>query len=276
MSEKLVLEHGSGRAVFDTRDGCRLTRLVLGGHSLLVEDQGQDPMWWGAFVMAPWTSLLRRGDFEFDASRHRVAEPDSDDAWHGVARNRTWSSLEGDSSETWTVVRTTLGVPWPLGGTVELRAELDENELTLKMAVTAGDRRMPAACGWHPWFRRSLDVGHGVEVRVAESALAQERDAAGRPTGDWIAPTRRWNDCVRDAGPIELAYAGAGILRVHYSSDFVTLFSSDLQGVCVEPVTSAAEQMNDVLEPGEQLTLDIRLEWLPEMLAPGAGKGAQR
>lgn len=247
-----TLDSGMSEASFDLDDGARLTRLRLAGRDVLVTHAGQEPMWWGSFVMAPWTSLLRDGAW-LDGVQHDLQLDPADSAWHGVARHSAWSRA-GDT------LTTPLSGAWPWGGVATLAPKLEAATLSVTLTVTATESRMPAAVGWHPWFVRQLD-GVEVELHVPEDALAQERDLADAPTGRWVAPTRQWNDCVRTRGPIDLRYPGVGSLRVEYSSEFVTLFSSHEQGVCVEPVTSAAERLDDVLDPGESVSITISVTW---------------
>ena len=247
-----VLTNGSDTAEFDPLDGGRMTRLVLGGHELLVTQSGQEPMWWGSFVMAPWTSLLRKPP-ELDGRQYDLGPAEGDSAWHGVVRDAAWTRHDDRLSVE-------LTDPWPWRGTVTLVPVLGIRSLSVTLSITATER-MSTAIGWHPWFVRDLD-GAAVEVVVPRGSLVQERDASDAPTGDWVAPTRRWNDCLHTPGPVDLRYPGVGTLRVHYSSDFVTLFSTHPQGVCVEPVTSAAERLDDVLDTAETLSITVELEWI--------------
>jgi aldose 1-epimerase len=250
-------------AVFDLADGARLTRLVLGGRSLVVPRGDREPMWWGAFMMAPWTSLLRGGDFTFAGRHHRVAPAESEEAWHGVVHAVPWALDAATRHEL--AASSGLGPPWPLGGRAEVSARLVPAALELTLRVRAGAERMPAAIGWHPWFVRRLD-DVDVQVRVPGGARVQLRDADGAPTGGWADASGRagsWNDCVRTDGPVDLDYGPVGRLRISSSSEYATLFTEAPDGVCVEPVTSPAEQMDDVVDPGEAVELRIRLEWQP-------------
>jgi aldose 1-epimerase len=257
---EIELRSLDGTAVFDLADGARLTRLVLGGRSLVVPRDDRAPMWWGAFVMAPWTSLLR-GGFTYAGRHHPVAPADSDAAWHGVVHAVPWSLDAATDDEL--SASAALGAPWPLGGRAEMRARLVPAALELTLRVRAGEEPMPAAIGWHPWFVRRLDDVE-VRVRVPDGASVQQRDADGVPTGAWADASGRagsWNDCVRTDGPVDLDYGAAGRLRITSSSAYATLFTEAPDGVCVEPVTSPAEQMDDVVDPGAAVELRIRVEW---------------
>lgn len=258
MSDLLELTAGKSRAVFDPADGARLTELVLGGRSLVVTapppDRPGDELWFGAFVMAPWTSTLRGGRFSFAGETVELPVDHPYDVEHGVVRKARWRLIE-----------TTLSTPidWPYGGRAELVPSLTEDRLDLRFTVTAGDVPMPAAIGWHPWFVRHLD-GAEAELTIPPGALVQHRDPTGVPTGRWASTDAGpWNDCLRTDGPAVLHWPGAGRLTITWSSDYATVFSTDPHGICVEPVTSPAETMHRVLTPGESLTLDISLTFLP-------------
>lgn len=227
-----------------------MTELVLGGHSLLVPRGGRDPMWWGAFVMAPWASLLKDA---VETPSGVFRPPAGDDAWHGTARHAQWNEVGAGIAET------ELGAPWPGGGCARIRVTFDDSVLQLELSVTAGKAGMPAAVGWHPWFVREIS-GSVVQVHVDETTRTQERDGADAPTGRWVVPTRRWNDGVR-TGPVTLEYPGVGSLRMRWSSPFAILFTESAQGVCVEPTTSPPERLEHFLAPGEELLLAIRLSW---------------
>ena len=264
MTGEHVLRADSSIASFDLADGARLTRLMLGGHDLLVTNSGQEAMWWGAFVMAPWTSLLRDpSPLGGEEARREILAGGPQSDWHGVARRQAWE-LTADGGFT-----AALGLGWPFGGTVAMLPRLAPNRFELELVITPGPNGMPAALGWHPWFVRSLD-GAAVDVVVPQGSEVQERDASDAPTGRWVPPTRRWNDCVRSPGPVRLVYPGVGSLEIAYSSDYVTLFTTHPQGVCVEPVTGPAERLDDVLAPGESLRLDIRADWI-SAVPPVAG-----
>lgn len=263
VTQNWTLDNDRVSASFDPDDGARLTSLVIDGHELLVTDQegpagleiGHE-LWWGAFVMAPWTSDIRNGTFTFRGEDHRLPLDIGTAAVHGVARKQSWTTA-GDR------LTCTLGEGWPFGGTVIMAPTLLDDGLHLHFSVLA-ERPMPAAVGWHPWFRRQLETGSEATGALTGPARCQDRDEDGVPTGLWkTLPRAPWNDCLRHNAPVTVTWPGVGTLTVEYDSAYVTIFSSHERGVCVEPVTSPAELMLDLLEPGEQLDLNITLQWRP-------------
>lgn len=257
MPQNWTLANDRVSATFDPADGARLTSLRIDDHELLVTEQdgrkdlevGQE-LWWGAFVMAPWTSDLRDGTFPFLGTDVTVPADMGTAAVHGVARKEEWS-VDGDTGSCH------LGHGWPLGGRVQLAPSLLPDGISLHFTLVA-EQTMPAALGWHPWFRS------GARVELMGPARCQDRDDDGVPTGLWKSlPPAPWNDCLRHRGPVQITWPGVGTLVVEFDSDFATVFTAHEQGVCVEPVTSPAEQMIDILQPGEQIDLTITLTWRP-------------
>ena len=257
MSDLLELTAGDSRAVFDPAGGARLTELVLGGRSLVVTspppDRAGDELYFGAFVMAPWTSTLRGGRFSFDGRSVQLPVEQPYDVEHGVVRRSGWQVEDGSLRAP---------IDWPYGGHAGLTPTLTDGRLDLRFSVTAGEVTMPAAIGWHPWFVRRLD-GAEVELTLPPGLLVQHRDPSGVPTGRWARTgTGPWNDCLRSGGPAVLDWPGAGRLTISWSSDYVTVYSTNPHGICVEPVTSPAETMDRVLAPGETLTLDVGMAFI--------------
>ncbi|WP_029136746.1 aldose epimerase family protein [Nakamurella lactea] len=246
----------------DAIDGARITELVLGHHSMLVPHDSHDALGWGAFVMAPWTGLLRDRTLTVAGQPYPLSGsfPDSAGhlAHHGVARGSAWQRI-GDGA--W---RCEMAPPWPLGGSVEQRLWLGAGHLRIELCLIAGDGPMVAALGWHPWFRRRLDVGDEVQVEVDPAAQQQQRDSRGVPTGSWerlSAPP--WDEYLRTGAPVTLRWPGAGALQICSTTEYLIAYTAHPDGVCAEPVTGPAEQLAE-MAAGEQLTLIIDLRWKPE------------
>jgi aldose 1-epimerase len=256
----VILETGSSRAVFDRSDGFRLCSLVIADVGLIVTDQSHGTYWWGAFVMSPWTSELRRGEFSFDGQAYQVPLDSDESATHGVARKSVW-----DWDRSRGVASTKLEHGWPLGGSVSLRPRLTESGLDVDLTIAAGTVAMPAAIGWHPWFPITIGGVPG-RLRIPSGALVQHRNPSGVPSGLWSTLTDGpLNDCLRTSGPIRIEWPGVGSAEVAYDAEFATIFNDNDHGICVEPVTSPAETMLRRLNPGESSTLHIKLSWTPAL-----------
>ncbi|MFC7623531.1 hypothetical protein [Microlunatus sp. GCM10028923] len=267
--ETLALEAGRSAARFSTEAG-RLTSLVLNGHEVIVgpaEPQPPRGSWfWGSFVMAPWTSLIRDATFDFAGDTHWLATDDGRHAVLGLTWKLPWR-IDGDR------LVCDLGGPdgvaagWPFGGRVMIMPELAEDRLRVVLRVEAGDQEQPAAIGWHPWFVRELAGSAPVELGLTGPVRRQHRDPDEAPTGLWqsVDPAERdFNDCLRVGGPTTLTWPGVGSLEIAHDSPYVTVYSVHPDGICVEPVTSPAERMDDLLRPGEVLDLTIDIRWIGE------------
>lgn len=252
---RVLLEAHGAVAAFRPDDGFRLTRLQLGGRELIVGDPGErGELWWGSFVMAPWTSDLPDGRFRFRGEDYAIRRDGSPVVSHGIARSRRWD---------WDGEQGTCGLlpEWPFGGTVTIRPSLGRDRLDISMTVTAGDAGMPVNLGWHPWFPRRLDAVEG-RVQLPPDALLQHRDVEGRPTGRWVAPDRaHFNDGIMARGPVSVDWAGVGRLRIHSDGGQWIVFDTSDHGICVEPMTGPAGELPRVLAPHESLSLRFSLEW---------------
>jgi aldose 1-epimerase len=253
----LRLRHGDSSATFLLHDGARLAQLRMGGRELIVpEGPGRGDLWWGALVMAPWTSWLHDAAFDFDGRTYSVKPDIGTGAIHGFVRKSPWSHTDDGG------MITDLD-QWPLGGRMAIHGRLEHTSLHLHFALTATTTAFPAAIGWHPWFPASIGGSPAVEIELPARSLMQQRDERRRPTGRWQTPSPQpWDDCFGISGPVLLRWPGVGMLVVETSGPYATIFSTSGQGVCVEPVTAPAEQMDRYLAPGETVELEISLRWI--------------
>jgi galactose mutarotase-like enzyme len=251
----------SDGADFDLADGARVTSLRLGGTELLVPRADRDSLWWGAFVMAPWTGDLPDAEFSFGGRTWPVPK-DGAQASHGIARKLVWTGADG-------VLSARLAGTWPFGGVVEARPAIAAGTFRLGLSMVAEQAATPAAVGWHPWFPLRLPGSGPVEVSLPAGTRQLIRDDRGRPTAQFgeLGPPP-YNETLSVAGPVYLEWPGAGRLRIAFDSAMATVFSAHPQGVCVEPVTSPAGRMDDVLAPGQRLDLGIDLTWAPAAAGP--------
>ncbi len=264
-----MLETSRSRACISTESG-RLTGLSFDGRQLIVGPAEQPPepgsWFWGSFVMAPWTSLIRDARFEFRGRTHRLAVDDGRHAVLGLTWKLPWR-IAGDRLVCELSETTGAEDGWPFGGRVLIIPELGRDRLRVLLRVEAEEQELPAAIGWHPWFVRELAGSGPVELGLAGPVWRQHRDEAEAPTGLWQAvdPAERdFNDCLQVTGPTTLTWPGAGELEIAHDSPWVTVYSVHPRGVCVEPVTSPAERMDHLLAPGDTLDLTIDLTWRSE------------
>ncbi|WP_152360741.1 aldose 1-epimerase [Microlunatus speluncae] len=268
--EQLLLETDRSRAVFSTEAG-RLTGLAFDGRELIVgppDEPQPGPWFWGSFVMAPWTSLIRDARFDFRGQTHRLAADDGRHAVLGLTWKLPWR-IDGDRLSC--DLTDSAGTGWPFGVRVLIMPELTADRLRVVLRVEAAEHELPAAIGWHPWFVRQLAGSGPVELGLAGPVWRQHRDEAEAPTGLWqsVDPAERdFNDCLQVNGPTTLTWPGVGELEIGHDSPWVTVYSVHPRGICVEPVTSPAERMDHLLAPGESLDLTIDLTWRAAPIVP--------
>lgn len=159
--------------------GGRLHRLRAFGHDLLLtpddpEAHRADPVFWGAFPMAPWCNRAAPGPMPLLGQTIDLA-PNFDDgsAIHGLVLDVPWRVVGDGALE----VSRDGDTRWPWSFRVELSIAIEAGAVSLAYRLhNASDRPMPAGIGLHPWFRRPL------EVRViAQSVYRSNTDSAAEP-----------------------------------------------------------------------------------------------
>jgi aldose 1-epimerase len=177
---------------------------------------------------------------------------------HGTVLDRAWRQVDE------TTFTTDLGDGWPFGGRVTQRVELTRDALALELEIEA-DVPMPAACGFHPWWRRRLDRGAPAELDF-EARTMLVRDAAGIPTGETVPPPPGpWDDCFTDVvGPPVVRWPGALELRTESACPYVVVFDERDDAVCVEPQTHPPDALNlgaALVRPDEPLRASMVARW---------------
>jgi len=239
----LELQRGAAAVTVDPDAGGRVAQVRVDGVDLLVgrPDDG-DPMQWGCFPMVPWAGRLRDGELRFDGRTYRFPLTMPPHAIHGIGYDRPWSVTSADDHDV--ELRLELSEPWPFGGHVVHRVDLGEQTVDLTLEVHA-ERPMPAAAGWHPWFRRRPVAGSDVELELHAHAMYQ-RDADGIPTGRLVpVPPGPWDDCFTgvDRHPI-VRWPGVGQIELTSTCDHWVVYDEPSHAVCVEPQTGPPDGLN--------------------------------
>ncbi len=174
----LELRTGSSRVLVDADRGGRLASWTVGERELLVgpPDADNRSVRWGCFLMAPWPGRLADGRFEWAGRAVQLPRTHGRHAIHGLLWDRPWQVEAAGADRA--LLSIALGpAGWPMAGRVRQHVELGEDRLVLRAEIEA-DEPMPAAVGWHPWFRHDGEV----HLRVAADAtLATQRML---PTGE--------------------------------------------------------------------------------------------
>jgi aldose 1-epimerase len=246
----------------------------------------------GAFPMAPWPNRIAHGRFEWGGREVALPTNVGGHALHGLVHDQPWRVL----ARTARVCELACELPaaWPWPGSAWQRIELGDGYLRLKLEVRATREPFPAACGWHPWFRRDAFGAGDATVTVP----ARERYVLDDhiPTGETVTPSgsydlreggavgdRRLDDCYRAlTAPVCIRWGEVALeLDMSCQAPHVMVYTPP-QAVCVEPQTAAPDAFNlvsrgvegtgfAIASPGRPVSMEVRWSWRP---VPAAASGS--
>lgn len=255
--EKLEVGTPETGATFDATDGGRLVSLRFRGTELLRTTDSRGGVWFGGFVLIPWSGILPGAKLEVQGVTYQFPQNWEDGRLHGLLNEVEWA-VAGDA------LTAQFPETWPFGGSARMHPFMDGNTLVVEFAVTAARRAMPIAIGWHPWFTRRLDNGAELAITLPSDARMWEEASTGHPDGQWITPgPGPYNNCFSTDESVVLDWASTKeTLRLTVSSNggFVSVYSPEESGVAIEPMTSIPGTLPGWLEPGETKSLTVRLE----------------
>jgi aldose 1-epimerase len=261
----IELRAGSAVCTIDPDGGHVVALAVDDLDLLLTPDDEPGSTHWGAFVMAPWAGRTRRGRFTFDGVDYELPINAAPHAIHGTVRDRVWTVAEHDAQHA--SLTCDLGPSWPFAGWVEHDIAIHDDRIDLTLSVHAGQHPMPAVCGWHPWWRRSLG---GVDARLELPAESMyRRDDGGMATTDLVSPPPPgpWDDCFTGlAGPPTLHWDGVMSLAVESDCPCVVVFDQLAPAVCVEPQSGPPDALNHdptIASPDRPVRAHTTWRWTP-------------
>jgi len=227
---------GDASVTVDLDHGGRLATLTVAGHQLLAH-VADDPIHWGAYVMAPYAGRVRNGRLQAAGRTCQLPLRMPPHAIHGTVLDRRWRQVGGDAFTT------DLGPDWPWPGTVTqvIRLSPDALELTVEVRTDgAAGVAFPASAGWHPWFRRSLAHGHQARLHLSAATMLR-RGPDGLPDGTLLSPPPDgpYDDCFTDLrAPTRIEWPGALTLTVESDCAYLVVYDERPDAVCVEPQTA--------------------------------------
>jgi aldose 1-epimerase len=233
----------------DTDRGGRLASLVLAGRErLLVEPCPADvapSLAWGCYLMAPFVGRLSGGEVHWAGHTAQVPRNHGRHAIHGAVFDVPWE-VASAGPNTAVLVCELDRSRWPFRGQVAQRIAIARGTLLLEAEIRAIDA-MPAALGWHPWFRRDGEVRVGVAsdrvLRLgAESIPTGEVDPVDDETDLRAGPSlasRKLDHVFTSAGsPARLAWPDLELRLAFEPPVRSVLVYAHPQAVCVEPMTA--------------------------------------
>lgn len=281
---ELILRSEALEVVLLPELGGRIHRIRAFGHDLLrtpsdAAAHAADPLFWGAYPMAPWCNRAPSGRRELAGRALDLAANFADgSAIHGLVYAERWDT-DGDGRLA--LRRGGAGDPWPWPFEVSLAATVDPCTLRLDYRLTnRSDAPMPAGIGLHPWFRRPL------ELRLpAARVYATNLGSAGHPEPvaarfdlRALAPPVSGLDATwtgLDAPRVDLAWPRVGVtaaLEVETSAaaTLVAVASpAAIDAVAIEPQTHGPDPLRRLarrepdapllLDAGDTLSLTLRL-----------------
>jgi aldose 1-epimerase len=262
---------------------------VSGGKTAIfrpLDEAEKSPVALASFPLVPFVNRVRDGSFVFRGRRVTLERnlPPDPSPLHGQGWLAAWEVVRAGKDEAELVYRHAPG-EWPWAYEARQVFALDETGLSLDLACTnRSDEPMPCGLGQHPYFQCTpqtrIDTAVDSVWEIDEQVLPVEQVAA---TGRYDLRDRLVCGQGLDHG--FGGWGGRAVItdpelpfRIEMSSPdarFFQLYSPAAGGIFVaEPVTHANAALNEpeeswpelgmrVLEPGETMSLTMRVEVLP-------------
>ena len=269
----VVMRAGNVRLIVDQWQGGRMTSLRIDEREVLLTE-GWGPIEWGCYPMAPFAGRIRDGRFVFRGREVQLPRNLPPHAIHGTVFERPWAVTS--QADEHVVLTVDLGPGWPFRGRVTQSIRLGPGGLDAILTLDA-EEPMPAALGWHPWFRRHLAKSRGgtpttsAEVELVVDARAMfERGADGLPTGALVpVHARPWDDAFKDVRTSPLVrWPGALEIELSSSASVWVVYDERAEGVCVEPQTAPPDAINLATAAGQEpdvadadLPMNVSMAW---------------
>jgi aldose 1-epimerase len=276
----LKLDAGDVSTSIDDARGGRLASLRIGGRELLVGPSGPDDssITWGCYLMAPWPGRLADGRLRWGDGTIQLRRTHGRHAIHGLVSGVPWTVDAVDAASAELSVSLDRD-GWPFGGLVRQRIRLEPDRLVLEAEIHA-DAPMPAALGWHPWFRRReaprvrVDGDTVLEARrmIPTGRLLPVEGLLDLRAGPALGRVRLDHTYVGVRAPLEIAWPDL-TLRLETEPWLSTVVVYTPSGaVCVEPQTAwpnalgldakaALAAGGVVLAAGASLRASLALSW---------------
>ncbi len=240
-------------------------------------DHLADPLFWGAYVMAPWCNRITPETVTIGRRAVDLAPnfPDGS-AIHGQVYAAPWEQV-GDA--TFAIERDGEGWPW------RYRVEISYSVSDVRVAISLrlqnlSDETMPGGIGLHPWFPVPVDVrinsgltygSNSGPSTVPVPALGILDVRSRQPLSTGVDAT--WSD--PDEPPVELWWREHGIHATMRAPSptlhIVAAYAPERGAIAVEPETNAPQPLRRYvrgepgaltpIEPGGSIELPITIDF---------------
>jgi aldose 1-epimerase len=260
--------------------GGRLHRLRAFGIDLLATPDDlaayrTEPVFWGAFVMAPWCNRAAAGPATaLGRPIDLVANFADGTAIHGLVADVPWHVLGGGRLS---VDRGADG-QWPWRFSISADVAVDGASLRLEYRLrNLSGRPMPGGIGLHPWFRQPLELGvpaGSVYRRNAGSSSDPEPATGAYDLRGSVVPASGLDGTWTDLADPVIALGWPSLrlrarMVVAAPSLHVAVATPDRDAWAIEPQTHGPDPLRRlasgepgapaILAPGEELGLAIGL-----------------
>jgi galactose mutarotase-like enzyme len=214
----------------------------------------------GIPLLHPWANRLGGFTYAFDGSAVSLDPADLYLEEHGLPLHGLRTAVTGweltEQTETRVGARRELRglAAFPFDHTIELHAALQEDALTLTTTLTAGERPVPIAFGFHPFFQlpRVPREQWEIVLPVDERIVVDENLI---PTGEYVPAgdldgalgQRTFDDGFTYTGSAPFALQGGGRrIEVAFGDGYgyAQVFAPAIADlVCFEPMTAPADAL---------------------------------
>ena len=208
--------------------------------------------------MAPFAGRIRDGRFAFRGRDVQLSRNLPPHAIHGTVFDRPWEIVS--QADDRLVLTIDLGPDWPFRGNVTQSIELGPGGLDVTLTLRA-DEPMPAALGWHPWFRRSWTMGAPRRDPVGRGRAHRRRRVDVRTRGRRLADQalvppgpRPWDDAFTEVRtPPIVRWPGALEIVLSSTAAIWVVYDERVEGVCVRtPDGAAGRDQNLAIAAGKE------------------------
>lgn len=250
------------RARIDPRRGGRVWGLEVDGMELLSQSPvgAGEPTGFsgGSFPMVPFAGFIPEGRLRGMGATMSANVPGG--ASHGLVYDSPWKVDSLMDSAVALSCRIDAG--WLSEGEVRQRFELSEGALRMSLSFDPVES-VPAALGFHPWFRR--DLGGGPAEVLVDAAGVRGFDDAGMAAGLLEqSPPRPWDHFVVGVRSAPVIRWPELELTLEAGTTNWIVYERPIDALCLEPVTAGPADVvagSARAVPEESLSLELTLRW---------------